>query len=64
MDWAFLSMAHHRRGERSEARRWLDKLRSYKPTNAASPFSWNAVEIGILRREVESVVMSGEPTRP
>ena len=53
--FAFLALAHHRLGHRDEARRWLDKLRAYRPPEGAG-FSWDDVEIGILRREVESVV--------
>jgi eukaryotic-like serine/threonine-protein kinase len=63
-DWVFLVMAHHRRGDRAEARRWLDKLRSYKPENASATFSWDAVEIGILRSEVDSLVRGGESVPP
>jgi hypothetical protein len=31
-DWAFLSMAHQRLGHRREARRWLDRLWTYRPS--------------------------------
>jgi tetratricopeptide (TPR) repeat protein len=56
-DWAFLAMAHHRRGEHAEALRWLDKLRSVKPSDA---WTWNDVEVDVLRRETEAVV-AGDP---
>ena len=52
-DWAFLAMAHHRRGEPAEARRWLGKLQSYKP-KITSGLSWDDVEVGILRQEAET----------
>jgi tetratricopeptide (TPR) repeat protein len=63
-DWAFLSMAHHRRGEQAEARRWLDKLRSSEQRNVSAPFSWNSVQIGILRREAELLLREKPPARP
>jgi uncharacterized protein HemY len=28
VDWAFLALAHHRLGHKSEANRWLEKLRT------------------------------------
>ena len=34
-DWAFLAMAHNKKGNGDEARRWLEKLRSYKPDEKA-----------------------------
>jgi hypothetical protein len=61
--WAFLAMAHHRRGDRAEARRWLDKLRAWKPQeSSAGP--WVRAEIEALRREAEAVVRGGESIPP
>jgi tetratricopeptide (TPR) repeat protein len=60
---AFLAMAHHHKGNDAEARRWLDKLQSYKPSDPAGDF-WDAVEIHLLRREAESVVAEGPPAQP
>jgi hypothetical protein len=57
--WAFLAMAHHRRGARAEARRWLDKLRARKPCESAAD-TWVRGEIEALRREAEAVVRGGE----
>ena len=57
-DWAFLAMAHHALGHHDDARRWLDKLTAWHP-NANHAFSWEDVEVHILRREAEAVVHSG-----
>ena len=42
-DWAFLAMAHQQKGNREEARRWLDRLcpasRQRRPVS--QPTSWN-----------------------
>jgi tetratricopeptide (TPR) repeat protein len=62
-DWAFLAMAHWRKGNGEAARRWLDKLRSYNPA-ATAGFSPEVVEIGILRREAETLVQNSPPARP
>jgi eukaryotic-like serine/threonine-protein kinase len=62
-DWAFLAMAHHRLGHRPEARRWFAKLRAWNPGTSPG-LTWEGVEIGILRREAESVVSDAEPARP
>jgi WD40 repeat protein/serine/threonine protein kinase len=58
--FAFLAMAHYRLGHRDEAKRWLDKLAAYQPKEG-SDLSWDEVEIRILRREAESVVMGTPP---
>jgi tetratricopeptide (TPR) repeat protein len=61
--FAFLAMAHHRLGHRDEAKRWLDKLATYRP-KAGSDFSWDDVEIRILRREAEAVILGSPPAAP
>ena len=58
--FAFLAMAHHRLGHRDEAKRWLDKLVAYRPKEGAD-FSWDDVEIRILRREAESLILGSPP---
>jgi tetratricopeptide (TPR) repeat protein len=58
--WAFLAMAHHRLGHGDEAKRWLDRLLTYQPKKGAD-FSWDDVEVRILRREAESVVLGSHP---
>jgi tetratricopeptide (TPR) repeat protein len=62
-DWAFLAMAHWKKGNGEAARRWLDKLRSYNPGVPAG-FVPEAVEIEILRREAETLVRDSPPARP
>ena len=62
-DWAFLAMAHHQLGHHLEARRWLAKLRAWN--SGTSPgLTWEGVEIGLLRREAESVISDAKPARP
>jgi tetratricopeptide (TPR) repeat protein len=55
-DWAFLAMAHHRLGNREEARRWLDRLADYRPSEYPIRF-WYELEIRLLRSEAEAVVL-------
>ena len=52
---AFLAMALHRRGDHAAARRWLEALRGSNPASN-SRFSWDDVEIGLLRGEAEELV--------
>ena len=61
--FAFLAMAHHRLGHREEAQRWLDKLAAYQPKEGAD-FSWDDVEVRILRREAESLILGSPPAAP
>jgi tetratricopeptide (TPR) repeat protein len=61
--FAFLVMAHHRLGHHDEARRWLDKLVAYQPREGPD-FSWDDVEIRILRREAESLIPGSAPAAP
>jgi WD40 repeat protein/serine/threonine protein kinase len=58
--FAFLALAHHHLGHREEAKRWLDKLVAYQPREGAE-FSWDEVEIRILRREAESLALGSGP---
>jgi WD40 repeat protein len=53
---AFLALAHHRLGHRDEATRWLDKLVAYQPKEGFD-FSRDDVEIRILHREAESLIL-------
>jgi hypothetical protein len=59
-DWAFLAMAHHKKGDSKEALRWLSKLRSYRPdlTFGMKP---EVAEIQILHREAEAVIAGRSP---
>jgi eukaryotic-like serine/threonine-protein kinase len=61
--FAFLAMTHHRLGHRDEAQQWLDKLVASWPKEGFE-FSWNDVEIRILRREAESLILRGRPSAP
>jgi hypothetical protein len=62
-EFAFLALAHHRLGHRDEAQRWLDKLIASRAHEASSP-SWDDVEISILHREAESLILGSRPTTP
>jgi hypothetical protein len=55
-DWAFLALAHHRLGHRSEARRWLDRLREHRPSEDPAQF-WDELEIRLLRSEAEALIL-------
>ena len=54
-NWAFLAMAHHRLGHQAEARRWLDRFRNDQAPEGGS--YWNDLEIRLLRREAESLIL-------
>jgi hypothetical protein len=56
-------MAHHRLGHGDEAERWLGKLVASMPTEGFD-ISWDDVEIRILRREAESLVLGSRPAAP
>ncbi len=53
-DWVFLALACHRLGRVEETRAWLDRLR--KTSDVAAEFSWSAVEMRLLRDEVERTI--------
>jgi eukaryotic-like serine/threonine-protein kinase len=56
-DWIFLAMAHHRLGHAAEARLWLAKV---PPRDLeGSPFSWDALEVDVLRREAQAIIAAG-----
>jgi WD40 repeat protein len=50
---AFLAMAHHGLGHGDLARRWLKRLQEHQP----SADFWGELEIRLLRREAEAVVL-------
>jgi tetratricopeptide (TPR) repeat protein len=62
-DWAFLAMAHHKKGNDDEARRWLEKLRSHKPDEKAG-FSTDVVECRMFLREAEALLRENPPAHP
>ena len=53
-DWAFLAMAHARKGDLAEARRWLERLRAAPSCPKAS--FWDLQELALLRSEAESLL--------
>jgi tetratricopeptide (TPR) repeat protein len=61
--FAFLALTHHRLGHSDEAKRWLDKLVAYRFKEGADSF-WDDMEIRILRREAESLVLGSRPPAP
>jgi tetratricopeptide (TPR) repeat protein len=57
-EWVFLSMAHAQLGRRDEALRWLDRFQTYRPSEDPEHY-WDEVEIRLLRREADAVVLHG-----
>ena len=65
-DWVFLAMAHHKKGNGDEARRWLEKVRAYVKDEKIA-FSSDLVETRILLREAEALLREPprcDPERP
>jgi tetratricopeptide (TPR) repeat protein len=61
--FAFLALAHHRLGHRDEAERWLDKLVASRPKQGFD-FSTDDMEVRILHREAESLLLGSRPAGP
>jgi hypothetical protein len=59
---AFLAMAHHRLGHQDDAKHWLDKLIASRVNGV--PGSWDDIEIRILRREAESLILGSTLATP
>jgi hypothetical protein len=57
-DWAYLAVAHARKGSLAEARRCLDRLRAARPDPQAS--FRDVEELALLRSEAESVLFDAE----
>jgi serine/threonine protein kinase/WD40 repeat protein/tetratricopeptide (TPR) repeat protein len=57
-DWAYLAVAHARKGQFAEARAWLDRLRSLHldPRGAF----WDVHELALLQAEAESIILDAE----
>jgi WD40 repeat protein/serine/threonine protein kinase/tetratricopeptide (TPR) repeat protein len=55
-DWTFLALAHDQLGHHAEAHAWLDRLPAYRPNESDGAF-WNELEIRLLRREAEAVIL-------
>jgi Flp pilus assembly protein TadD len=64
-DWTFLALAHHRLGHDAEAHSWLERIRTYRPSQRTDDF-WDELEIRLLRSEAESVILydSAFPSDP
>jgi tetratricopeptide (TPR) repeat protein len=61
--FAFLALAHHRLGDRDLAERWLAKLLASQPKEGFD-FSRDDVEIRVLCREAESLILGSRPPAP
>jgi tetratricopeptide (TPR) repeat protein len=57
-DWAYLALAHARKGQLAEARQMLEHLRERHP-DSSLPF-WDLQEIALLRSEAETLLESGK----
>ena len=57
-DWAYLALAHARKGELTQARQWLDRLCDCRP-GPTTPF-WDLQELELLRSEAESLLFDAE----
>ena len=57
-DWAYLALAHALKGNSAEARRWLDRLRTFRPASSMS--FWDLQELALLRSEAESLLFDAE----
>jgi tetratricopeptide (TPR) repeat protein len=53
--WAYLAVAHASKGNRAEANRWLERLRT-TPADSLATF-WELEELALLRSEAESVLL-------
>jgi tetratricopeptide (TPR) repeat protein len=54
-DQAYLALAHLKKGDRSEARRWLERLRATPPDPRAAGF-WDLAEVAVVQNEVEGLL--------
>jgi serine/threonine protein kinase/WD40 repeat protein len=60
--WPALAMAHHQRGDRAEARAWLDRAEKWLKENTAAGgepaflYRWNWVDFQILLREARATL--------
>jgi WD40 repeat protein/tRNA A-37 threonylcarbamoyl transferase component Bud32/tetratricopeptide (TPR) repeat protein len=57
-DWAYLALAHARKGNFAEARRWLDRLRTLRPASSMS--FWDLQQFALLRSEAEGLLFDAE----
>ena len=59
-DWVYLAMAHYKKGNGEEARRWLEKVRAHVKDEKIA-FSSDLVETRILLKEAEAVLREPPP---
>jgi Flp pilus assembly protein TadD len=57
-DWAYLALAHARKGNFAEARHWLEQLRNFRPVPSIT--FWDLQELDLLRIEAESLLFDAE----
>jgi tetratricopeptide (TPR) repeat protein len=55
-DWAFLAMAHARKGDHAEALLWLNRLLVYQPPDGPDRF-WEEQRMIIHRKEAAAVIL-------
>ncbi len=62
-DWAYLAIAHAHKGQYDEARRLLDRVRTWRPDSTTT--FWDLQEVAVLRSEAESLLFDAElPSDP
>ena len=57
-DWAYLALAHARKGDFAETRRSLERLRAASPDPSAT--FWDLQELALLQCEAESLLFDAE----
>jgi predicted Zn-dependent protease len=57
-DWAYLALAHAKKGDLAEARRSLERLRAARPAPSAT--FWELQELALIRSEAESLLLDAE----
>lgn len=57
-DWAYLAMAHARKGSLAEARRWLERLRAARLDSSAT--FWDIRELALLGGEAGALLFDAE----
>ena len=60
--WIYLAMAHHKKGNADEARRWLEKARSHKPAKPEEVF--RDLYGRFLLKEAEELLSQKSLARP
>jgi hypothetical protein len=62
-DWMYLALAHARKGNLADARRWLDRIRAVPDDSRAS--FWDSEELALLRGEAGSLLFDTQfPSDP